>query len=242
MWRVTALTVRKSGLSIEAFRTQLLESVAPAITKAAHEDPSLRRFIVTLPPANLDPEVAKVFVVRFDGLLEFWFDSSQDAVAVMNAISRDARVLERAAETFDGAGGVAWLAEVFPKKPETGRTQIKFLAGGDVAEGWTVADAQKYWSEVHPVIAQTAPKVWGPLTRYVQFHGRPITGLDIGQWLAVARFVPMCADMGFNQPREFLANYTNDQYLSIVRPDEEKFSRPGEMLAFVGEERAFIGA
>jgi hypothetical protein len=70
----------------------------------------------------------------------------------------------------------------------------------------------------------------------VQFHGRETSGLDIGTSLAIARFVPMCADMGFAQQQDFLTTYTNDEYLRIVRPDEEKFSRPGEMLAFVGEE------
>jgi hypothetical protein len=189
-----------------------------------------------LPPAQVDVEIAKVFLVRFDALLEFWFDAAADAVAVVNAVARDPQVLASAAQTLDGTAGVAWLAEAFPKKPESGKTRIKFLAGGNVAEGWTVADAQKYWSETHPVIAQTAPKVWGPLTRYVQFHGRETSGLDIGTSLAIARFVPMCADMGFAQQQDFLTTYTNDEYLRIVRPDEEKFSRPGEMLAFVGEE------
>jgi hypothetical protein len=47
--------------------------------------------------------------------------------------------------------------------------------------------------------------------------------------------------MGFADEREFLTGYSNAEYLAIVRPDEEKFSRPGEALAFVsGAERVIL--
>jgi hypothetical protein len=226
MWRLTVLTVRNGGLSDSQFRQQIIEGLAPAIADAGRGDARLRRFVVTLPPAQVDVEIAKVFLARFDALLEFWFDTSDDAVQVMNAVSRAPRVLASAAQTLDGANGVAWLAEVFPKKPESGKTRIKFLAGGNVAEGWKVADAQKYWSEMHPVIAQTAPKVWGPLTRYVQFHGRDVSGLDIGESLAVARFVPLCADMGFAQQQDFLTTYTNDDMSASSAPMKKNSRGP----------------
>src|SRR5690606_40680054 len=65
-----------------------------------------------------------------------------------------------------------------------------------------------------------------------------VSGLELGNWLAVARFVPMCSDMGLETQQSFIDAYTSESYLRIIRPDEEKFSRPGEMLAFVsGEEQ-----
>jgi hypothetical protein len=233
MWRVAALTVRNQDVSAETFNEQMLGSLAPAIAAAVGDDTRLRRLIANRRPDDLDPQVASVFPPLFDGLLEFWFESAEDAAPVMNGLSRNADVKAAAEGLVDGKAGVAWLAEVFPTKLDTGGTRVKFLAaGGDVAAGWTVEDAQAYWRDVHPVVARTCPKVWGPMTRYTQFHGRKASGVEMGDWLADFRFV---------QARDFIAHYTSDEYLAVVRPDEEKFCRPGEMLAFVsGEERDLI--
>jgi hypothetical protein len=63
----------------------------------------------------------------------------------------------------------------------------------------------------------------------------------VGDWLARVRAVPLCADMGFARASDFLATYGSADYLRVIRPDEERFSRPGEMLAFVsGEERELL--
>src|SRR3546814_4597975 len=110
-------------------------------------------------------------------------------------------------------------------------TGIKFLAGGDVAEGWTVEDAQRYWHDKHPVLARTVPEMWERLTRYTQFHGHKVSGLELGNWLAVARFVPMCSDMGLETQQSFIDAYTSEPYLRIIRPAEEKFPRQGERSA-----------
>jgi hypothetical protein len=235
MYRVTVLVKRKLGLGSAQFNTLWLGVVVPAIAAAAKNNASLRRLVVNVAPAKLDDEVAKVFPPPFDGLLEFWFDSADAAVAAMRELSGHAHLHALAEQAVDGSRGVAWLAEVVPSKPES-RSHIKFLAAGDVAEGVTLEEAHRYWRNVHPVVAQTAPKVWGPLTRYTQFHGKKTPVLDMGSWLAQARFVPMCSDMGFARQRDFIDVYTCDEYAAIVRPDEEKFSRPGEMLAFVSAE------
>ena len=142
---------------------------------------------------------------------------------------------------IDTPRSVVWLAQAFPIKPEAGRSRVKFLAGGDAAEGWAIEDAQAYWRDVHPIVARTAPSVWEPLTRYVQFHGSAVPAGAAKSVLGMWRRVPMCAEMGFADERDFIANYSNDQYHAIVRPDEERFSRPGEALAFVsGEERIVL--
>lgn len=241
MWRVAVLAVRNDGLTPEAFNRRWLDDFCNAVAERGRLDDRLRRLIGNVRPLDLEPGISAVFPPRFDGLLEFWFETSTDAVAVMRGLSDTQALLAAAEGLVNPSNGVAWLAEVFPKKPENGHTRVKFLAAGDAAAGWTVEAAQNYWSNSHPVVAQTAPKVWEPLTRYVQFHGRDNDTLQMGHWLATPRPVPLCSDMGFARSSDFLEAYTNEQYLGIVRPDEEKFSRPGDMLSFVShEERMFI--
>ncbi|MDB6063592.1 MAG: hypothetical protein JWM78_3695 [Verrucomicrobiaceae bacterium] len=235
MYRVAVLVKQNAHLSAEQFKTRWLDGLVPAIAVVAGKNPNLRRLVMNIAPAELDAEVARVFPPPFDGLLEFWFDSAEDAAAGMKEISRDTQLHALAATIVDGPAGVAWLARVVPSKPESG-SHFKFLAAGEVAHGVSLEDAHKYWRDTHPVVAQTAPEVWGPLTRYTQFHGVPAPQLEMGDWLARARFVPMCSDMGFARQRGFIDVYTSKQYADIVRPDEEKFSRPGEMLAFISAE------
>ena len=241
MWRVTTLVTRRAGLSDEQFGSLWLDGLAPAIAATARSDNRFRRVVVNVAPTSLDEQIKSVFPPPYDGLIEFWFDTSSDAVEAMAKLGEDDKSRDLAATVVDGEKGVAWLAKVVPSKAEQG-SNIKFLAAGDIAEGVTLEFAHKYWAETHPVVAQTAPKVWGPLTRYTQFHGQETPKLDMGRWLAVGRFVPMCSDMGFARPMDFIGVYTCDQYAAIVRPDEEKFSRPGEMLSFISaEERVLVG-
>ncbi len=242
MYRITALIVRDKDIAASAFSDLLVQKLVPKLVAAVGDDRRLARLVVNRRPDDLDAEVASIFPAVFDGMLEFWFNSIDDATAIMNQLTGDAEVRKAAAGLIDGSRGVAWLAEVYPSKPDdTGATRVKFLAGGEVAEGWTVAAAQEYWRDSHPALARTVPEVWDRLSRYTQFHGREAPGLEMGEWLARYRFVPLCSDMGFADARDFIALYTNERYLEIIRPDEEKFSRPGEMLAFVsGEERVLV--
>lgn len=241
MWRVTALVRQAAGLDPELFSNRWIDELAPAIAAGAARSGIVRRVVVNVAPAEIDAKVAAVFPPPYDGLIEFWFDSAEDAVEGMRLLSQDEKLAGMAEGIVDGEKGVAWLAEVVPSKPEQG-SAFKFLAAGDVAEGVTLEEAHKYWAETHPVVAQTAPQVWDRLTRYTQFHGKQTPRLDMGRWLATARFVPMCSDMGFARQGDFIDLYTSEQYGSIVRPDEIKFSRPGEALSFISaEERVLFG-
>jgi hypothetical protein len=241
LWRVSALLKRRDGVDGAAFADRLISDLVPAMTDALDRAKIACRVVVDLPPVDLDPTVRGLFPPLFDGLVGFWFDDAAQVGTAMQAILASADAARIAAGLIDASASVVWLAEVFPVKREEGRSRVKFLAGGDVADGWAIEDAQRYWRDVHPVVAQTAPTVWGPLTRYVQFHGGVVpAGIDGSSWLGRWRRVPMCAEMGFADARDFITNYSNDEYQRIVRPDEEKFSRPGEMLAFVtGEQREF---
>jgi hypothetical protein len=242
MWRLTILLGRDAAVASEAFMPRLLEAFVPAVLGAIGDDLRLRRLIANIRPDDLEPAVAAMFPPRFDGLLELWFETQADAEAVSRLLAGSDACRAAAQGLIDGANGIAWLAEVFPIKAEIGVTRIKFMAGGDVALGWAVDAAQRYWRDVHPGVAQTVPSVWARLARYVQFHGRDAPDLAVGDWLARVRFVPMCADMGFARAEDFLLTYGSADYLRVIRPDEEKFSRPGEMLAFVsGDERDLLG-
>ena len=240
MWRVTTLVNQSADSRSGDFGRQWLDVLAPAIAAAAKQDGRAHRIIVNVPPPEIDEKVAAVFPRPYDGLIEFWFESAQLAADGMRLLSAHSDLCNLAGSIVNGKSGVAWLAKAVLSKPEAG-TAVKFLAAGDVAEGVALEDAQRYWAESHPKVAQTAPEVWEPLTRYTQFHGKPEPRLDMGDWLAAPRFVPMCSDMGFARQTDFIGVYTSDQYESIVRPDEETFSRPGEMLSFISvEERELL--
>lgn len=237
LWRVTALLHCRSQDS-EEVQAQIAGQLVPAIRNAVAGEERLVRMVVDRAPDGLSPEAARLFPPLFDAMIEFWFEDADDAGAVMAGIAGDLAVRSAAEAAIDDERSILWLAQAFPIKREEGRSRVKFLAGGDAAEGWNVGEAQRYWRDVHPDVARKAPTVWEPLTRYVQFHGRDIpagaSATPLGRW----RQVPMCAEMGFADDRDFVANYSSEEYRRVVRPDEEKFSRPGEMLAFVsGEER-----
>lgn len=232
VWRETVLITRDPACPAHAFEAGWRDRLVPAIASAGAAEPGLRRLVVGIPPVTVEPEVAAVFPPMFDGLIEFWFDTPDDAVRTLDTLSRNPELRRLATGLVLPEHGVAWLARVVPVKPGQGAT-VKFLAGGDVAEGLTLEDAHRYWSEQHPLVAQTAPDVWNRLARYTQFHGTRAPMPALNGWLARERFVPMCSDMGFAQQSDFVALYTSEQYRTIVRPDEERFSRPGEMLAFI---------
>jgi len=236
LWRVTALLRCRSQGAV-----QIAGQLVPAIRSAVAGEERLVRVVVDRQPDQLSPEVAGLFPPLFDAMIEFWFEDADGAGAVTAHIAGDPVVQSAAEALVDSERSILWLAQVFPIKREEGRSRVKFLAGGDAAEGWDVGEAQRYWRDVHPAVARTAPTVWEPLTRYVQFHGSGIPvgagPTPLGRW----RQVPMCAEMGFADVRDFIASYSSEEYRTVVRPDEEKFSRPGEMLAFVsGEERVVV--
>ena len=233
------LVRRRHDVPAATFAAQWLEAIAPAIAAAAAADQRTTAAILNIAPATISDALRDVFPPAFDGLLELWFAAPEGAVAVFAKLQADAALAALAGPVLDGAGGVAWLAQAFPIKPED-NSAVKFMAGGDVAEGVPLEVAQAYYRDEHPRVARTAPHVWDPLTRYTQFHGRPEPVLATIPGVAMGRFVPMCSDMGFADIDDFLKVYGSEQYARIVRPDEEKFSRPGEMLSFISAQERVL--
>ncbi len=239
MWRATVLLRKRNEVSVASFEQAWLDTIAPALAAAASSDGQTIRAIVNVAPATISDELRDVFPPAFDGLFELWFEEPAAAVAVLDMLRSNSSLRDLAVPVIDGAAGVVWLAQAFPVKPESG-SAVKFLAGGNVADGVPLDVAQAYYRNEHPRVARTAPQVWEPLTRYTQFHGKPAPVVPSIDWLAAGRFVPMCSDMGFAEIGDFLKVYGSEEYARIVRPDEEKFSRPGEMLSFISAEERVL--
>jgi len=230
---------RRSDISGASFQKAWLDTIAPALAAVAAGDRRTIRAIVNVAPESISDDLRNVFPPAFDGLFELWFEDAAAAVAALDMLRGNSALRDLAMPVIYGAAGVVWLAQAFPIKPEAG-SAVKFLAGGDVAEGVPLEVAQAYYRDEHPRVAQTAPQVWNPLTRYTQFHGKPAPAVPSIDWLAAGRFVPMCSDMGFAEIGDFLKVYGSEEYARIVRPDEEKFSRPGEMLSFISAEERVL--
>jgi len=240
MWRLTALLKCKEGVTRDAFAVRWKDLLGPLIVAGSGE--CLRKLIVNPPPENIRSEINAMSGDRFDLMIEFWFANSGGAVETLVGMGQNPQVVSAAAKFVDPGSGVAWLSEVKPSKPENGGTGVKFTVAGQVADGWSIEDAQKYWETEHPRLARSVPQVWEPLTRYTQFHGRRTTPLQLESWLAVERFVPMCADVCVASQEDLVKHFTNEAYLTIIRPDEQKFGKPGEMLAFLSSDEFTLAA
>jgi hypothetical protein len=229
LWRVSVLLRGRKAGTGEA----IVETIGPELVNliSAHRLPV--RLVMNALPQSLNPDLTSLFPPLYDGLIEFWSADAQDAVEAVNLAHADPKISAMATQLIDAAATPIWLAEAVAIIPEAGHSNVKFLAAGDVAEGWSVEDAQRYWREVHPVVFRSARPERELMMRYVQFHGAPVPATArpgaIGTW----RRVPMCAEMGFENEVDFITNYSDEKYQTIVRPDEEKFARPGEMLATI---------
>jgi hypothetical protein len=235
MWRLTAFLKRNSAMAGDDFLAFLTGTWAPAVCAAGSGSASLKNIRIHLPLDLSGSPLESLFPPRFDALVEIAFEDFDSAVASLVALDRDPEVPDLG-DALDLSDGAAWLGEVLPKKPDDhGRTGTRMTVAGDVIDGMAEGEAQRYWGEVHPVVAQRAPETWERLTLYRQVHGRRSSAIEEMSWLP-RRYYPMCADMGAVSLEELLAAYDNDQYRAIVRPDEQKFSKPEDMLTFVTRE------
>src|SRR5690554_220481 len=202
MWRITAFLKRRADIGSEDFLGHLVDVWGPCV---AGQQAGLEKLLVNLPLDLAGTELAEVFPPRFDALVELYYadhQSAAEALADLSRASADAR-LDAWVDPSDSA---AFLGEVRPKKPDdSAATEVRMTVAGHVVDGMAVEDAQRYWNDVHPVVAQRAPDTWNRLTLYVQVHGREISGEGLAGWLCPYQFFPMCADMGAVGIDELLA-------------------------------------
>jgi len=234
MWRITAFLKRHPSLDRHGFI-----AAARTLCKAiAVHDPAPRRTVINLPMDPLPPALASMFGDRFDAVAELWFEDGSEAAATLGALSRSTMLNNLSARAIDRAGSYAWLAEVVPQIPPPD-DYLKFVVAGQAADGMTMLEAQDYWRDDHPdvfrAVADFAPYIVG----YTQMHGRDTLVPCAVDWLAAEGFYPLCADMGLNSAEDVAVAYSMPGYLAIVRPDEEKFSKPADMLSFASAEREF---
>jgi hypothetical protein len=231
MWRVTQLLTRAPTLSRDEMMRGLADEHMPRLLQqAALRSPHLERAILCAayeaPGSNIP--------VMFDASMELWFDSEDAAGQALAFLTTLDPVLTASAARFVSSEKcVAWMGEYF-ERLKRDRVRLRLIVSGDIADGCTVEDALRYWADVHPVVAQTAPAFWAYLQLYAQVHGRRVPGVNA--------YRPMAADVGFASVEDFVSAYAHEQYLSIVRPDEIKFSKPGDMLAFATTDQRTVFA
>lgn len=237
MWRLSAFLARNPDISRDAFLNRLVDQWAPSAASFGQQRGALKQVVVSLPQDLSGTGLESLFPPVFDALVELWFDSSEDALSTLSqfAGAEDALRLD---DAIDPSTSVCFLGEVKPKKPDhDGKSGVRMTVAGHVREGWNIDDAHRYWSEVHPVVAQKVPETWERLSLYQQIHNKNIIGDELVSWLCPYQYYPMSADMGAPTIQQLLAAYDNEQYMAIIRPDEQKFSRPEDMLTFVSDRR-----
>ena len=235
MWKIMAFLKRHPDLTRATF---IVRAEALMAAVAAHPA-APARVVLNLPMDPLPAELAAMFGDRFDAVAELCFADAAAAQASAAALGTDGAIAAAAAAAVDRAASTAWLAEVVPQIPPPAR-HLKFLVAGQVADGWTIAAAQEYWRVEHPRVFREVTDFVPYIEGYTQMHGRDILAPGAIDWLAAPLFYPMCAEMMLRSVADVVTAYAMPSYLAVVRPDEERFSKPADMLSFAtGEDRAW---
>ena len=232
MWRLTGFLTRKDFFD----RSQFMAGAEALCMDMAAHDLAPARTVLNLPMDPLPADLAQAFGDRFDAVLELWFDDPENAKRTIAAFGQDMELRATADAAIDAGASHAWLAEVVTQVPPPDR-HFKFVVAGQVADGLTVDEAQAYWRNEHPRIFMSVDDFMDYIVGYTQMHGRDVLEAGEIDWLARTDFYPMCADMGLRSAEEVATAYSLPSYLAIVRPDEEKFSKPADMLSFASAER-----
>ena len=237
MWRLTMFLKRAPGLTRGAFVARWQELAREIAARGRSDRPE--RIVLNLPLDPPLPDLISMFGDRYDGVGEFWFPTREQAVAILLELEADATLQARADALLDVPACSRWLAEVRPviEIPGTG---IKFTVAGQQADGYTVEEAQTYWRDVHPEVARPVKDFMAYLTRYMQMHGRDVPELAGTRLFGRYDFYPMCADMGLRDPADVAVAYSLPSYMAIIRPDELKFSKQGEMLSFASANSVIV--
>jgi len=229
VWRITMLLQAAQGLDREEAFQGLLARYAKVLqSRLAQSRPQLRQIVVSC----ASPTPGSGLPEQFDAGVELYFDEEGAAGQTLATLTQDREWLAELARWCDVGSMVAWMGECLVKLDLPG-ANIRMTVTGDIADGWTVADALRYWHDQHPVVARSAAQFWRYVRRYVQIHGRhsPATPL----------YRPMAAEMGFESLQDLITAYSHPQYLAIVRPDEMKFAKAGElMIAFATTRRQVV--
>lgn len=230
MWRITAFLKRQQGLT----RAEFIPQAKALMEQVAANAGAPFRTILNLPMDPLPAELAAMFGDRFDAVVELWYPDKAAAQASLAQLSADEAIDAAAGVTVERRGSHAWLAEVVPQIPPPEKF-LKFVVAGQMADGMTTYEAQEYWRVEHPRVFRKVTDFLPYIAGYTQMHGRDVLAPGAIDWLATHDFYPMCAEMGMRSVAEVVTAYSMPSYLAIVRPDEEHFSKPGDMLSFASD-------
>jgi len=235
MWRAIAFLRRNQLLN----RNEFIARVEELLHKVATCSPAPAKTVLNLPMNPMPQDLKGMFGDRFDAVVELWFDHGTEARDVLRAIAANESIVHEADAAIDKASSHAWLAEVVEQVPPPAEL-LRFFVAGQVADGLTVKDAQEYWRTEHPRVFLSVEDFRPYIAGYTQMHGRDILVKGEIDWLALASFYPMCAEMGLRTAEDVVAAYALPSYLAIVRPDEERFSKPADMLSFASDRQRFF--
>ncbi|KAI1454433.1 EthD domain-containing protein [Annulohypoxylon moriforme] len=92
----------------------------------------------------------------------------------------------------------------------------------------------RYWSEEHSKIFLSVPIIRRNIVKYSQFHAD--NSIDLTKFGVNTVGYDGGASMWANSLEDLLAIFTDEEYLKIVVPDEEKFFNRAEVVTMVGWE------
>jgi hypothetical protein len=210
-----------------AFQGLLDDYTKQLVSHLSLARPYLRRIVISCATETLGSGLPDMF----DASAEFYFDNEAAAGQTLVVLTEDPQLIGVLAHYCDAASMVAWMGEYIVNLDLPG-ANIRLTVTGDIADGLAVEDALEYWAKMHPVVARRAREFWSYLRLYAQIHGRRAQGTRL--------YRPMAAEVGVESLEDLITAYSHPQYLSIVRPDEMKFSKPGEMFAFATSNRKTV--
>jgi EthD domain len=217
MWRVIMFLKRLSSVTPAEILSGWLELHAPALIRRIGELGSLKRASFN----GAIEEQLDGWPSGFDGVLELWFDEFLPAAAALSLLKFNSAIRADAARWLDLDASPAWIGEANQVLDKPG-VKARLFVAVQIADGWNEEDAQRYWREVHPVVAQGDIQFWGRLLRYTQIHGFRTPG--------VVDHMPIAAEIGAASFDDLNFAFGTEYYRMTVRPDEMKFVKPEGML------------
>jgi hypothetical protein len=227
MWRVIMFLKRLSTVTPAEMRSGWLEQVTPVLLDRLKELGSLNRASFN---AAAEGQLAG-WPAGYDGALDLWFDDFLPAAAALSLLQSNATIRAHAAQWLDIDASPAWIGKATRVLDKPG-VNARLMVAAQVADDWKEEeeDAQRYWRDVHPVIAQGDLRFWGRLLRYTQIHGFRTPG--------VVNHMPIAAEIGAASFDDLNAAFATEYYRTTVRPDEMKFVSPEGMLVLAsGQEK-----
>jgi hypothetical protein len=229
MWRVIMFLKRLSSVTQAQMQSGWLEQRTSLLLDRLRESVSFTR--ATFNPATEDGYDGSP--TEYDGVLDLRFGEFLPAAAALSLLQSNSTIRADAARWLQLDASPAWIGKARPVLDKPGANARLFVAA-QVAHDRRdhEEDAQRYWGDVHPVVAQRDLEFWGRLLRYTQIHGFRTPG--------TANHMPIAAEIGAASFEVLKAAFATEYYRTTVRPDEMKFVSPDGMLALASSQEIVL--